>query len=284
MESIYKKEDKQLIFKIDEDIDECTVQKIRRKLDNEIERHMPKEVIFDFNNVSFMDSAGIGLIIGRYKLANMLGGKVQVANMTTPVRKIFEMSGLQKIIPEVQKKTRSLFTEKKTRSLFQNLRRCNMNNTYDNEMKIEFLSKSNNEAFARISVAAFIAQLDPTLEEIADIKTAVSEAVTNSIIHGYEERQGIVKLICKIREKEVFIEISDSGKGIENVDIAKQPLYTTKANLERSGMGFTIMESFMDDVEVESVLGLGTKVTMRRKIKSNSQTEEFATATIRGEE
>ena len=124
-----------------------------------------------------------------------------------------------------------------------------MNNTYSNEMKIEFLSKSNNEAFARIAVAAFVAQLDPTLEEIADIKTAVSEAVTNSIIHGYEEKIGIVRLSCKIIDKEVMIEISDRGKGIENVEIAKQPLYTTKANLERSGMGFTIMESFMDDVE-----------------------------------
>lgn len=158
-----------------------------------------------------------------------------------------------------------------------------MNNTYDNEMKIEFLSKSNNEAFARISVAAFVAQLDPTLEEIADIKTAVSEAVTNSIIHGYEEQLGIVKLICKIRNNEIFIEVSDTGKGIENVEIAKQPLYTTKANLERSGMGFTIMESFMDDVEVESVLGLGTKVTMRKKIKSNNKEEEIAVSTISGE-
>ena len=100
MESFYRKEDKQLIFKMDEEIDECTAQKIRRKLDNEIERYMPKEVIFDFNNVSFMDSAGIGLIIGRYKLANMLGGQVQVANLTTPVRKIFEMSGISKLIPE----------------------------------------------------------------------------------------------------------------------------------------------------------------------------------------
>ncbi len=155
-----------------------------------------------------------------------------------------------------------------------------MNNIYDNEMKIEFLSKSNNEAFARISVAAFVAQLDPTLEEIADIKTAVSEAVTNSIIHGYEERLGIVKLVCRIRENEIFMEISDSGKGIENVEIAKQPLYTTKANLERSGMGFTIMESFMDDVQVESVLGLGTKVTMRKAIKSSSKKEEFSFSTI----
>ena len=104
MESIYKKEDKQLIFRLEEDIDECTVQKIRRKLDNEIERYMPKEVIFDFNNVSFMDSAGIGLIIGRYKLANMLGGKVHVTNMSTPIRKIYEMSGMRKIIPEVNVK------------------------------------------------------------------------------------------------------------------------------------------------------------------------------------
>ena len=149
-----------------------------------------------------------------------------------------------------------------------------MTKTYDNEMKIEFLSKSKNEAFARIAVAAFIAQLDPTVEEVADIKTAVSEAVTNAIIHGYEEKIGIVKLICKIAQNEVFIEISDSGKGIENIEEAKQPLFTTKSNLERSGMGFTIMESFMDDVEVDSVLGVGTKVTMSKKIKINSSREK----------
>ena len=109
MESIYQKKDKRLIFKISEDIDECVVQKIRRRLDNEIERYMPKEVIFDFNKVSFMDSAGIGLLIGRYKLVDMLGGKVEVANLTTPVRKIFEMSGVLKIIPEIK-------TEKEVRN------------------------------------------------------------------------------------------------------------------------------------------------------------------------
>ena len=101
MKTFYEKENKRLIFEIHEDIDECVAKKIRRKLDNEIERYMPKEVIFDFNKVSFMDSAGIGLVIGRYKLANMLGGKVRVANLTTPVKKIFEMSGMLKIIPEV---------------------------------------------------------------------------------------------------------------------------------------------------------------------------------------
>ncbi len=101
MESVYNKKDKQLIFKINEEIDECEVQKIRRKLDNEIERYMPKEVIFDFCNVSFMDSAGIGLLIGRYKLVNMLGGKVKIANINKSIKKIFEMSGILRIIPEV---------------------------------------------------------------------------------------------------------------------------------------------------------------------------------------
>lgn len=120
MESRYIKEDKQLIFKMNEEIDECEVQKIRRKLDNEIERYMPKEIIFDFDKVSFMDSAGIGLVLGRYKLANMLGGKVQVANLRTPVRKIFEMSGMLKVIPEVEKKepVPNLQAEKKEPTLF----------------------------------------------------------------------------------------------------------------------------------------------------------------------
>jgi stage II sporulation protein AA (anti-sigma F factor antagonist) len=102
MESVYKKEDKQLIFKLNEDIDECAVQKIRRKLDNEIERYMPKEVIFDFNNVSFMDSAGIGLIIGRYRIANMLGGVVEIANVTDNIKRILELSGILKIIPIIE--------------------------------------------------------------------------------------------------------------------------------------------------------------------------------------
>lgn len=158
-----------------------------------------------------------------------------------------------------------------------------MKNEYDNEMKIEFISKSANEAFARISVAAFASQLDPTIEELADIKTAVSEAVTNSIIHGYERKQGIVKLFARLRENEIIIEISDKGKGIENIDIAKEPLYTTKPNLERSGMGFTIMESFMDSVEIESVVGLGTKITMTKKIKNkveeDDEDDEFAMLT-----
>ena len=145
---------------------------------------------------------------------------------------------------------------------------------FNNEMKLEFISKSSNEAFARITVAAFASQLDPTIEELADIKTAVSEAVTNSIIHGYDKKQGVVKISAWLTEDEIIIEISDKGKGIENVEAAKEPLYTTKPNLERSGMGFTIMESFMDKMEVESVVGLGTKVTMSKKIKPKVDNEE----------
>ena len=144
----------------------------------------------------------------------------------------------------------------------------------ENEMKLEFISKSSNEAFARVAVAAFAAQLDPTIEELADIKTAVSEAVTNSIIHGYEDKQGIIKIVCRLKENEIIIEISDTGKGIEDIEAAKEPLYTTKPNLERSGMGFTIMESFMDSMEIESIVGLGTKVTMSKKIKEKEEKTE----------
>lgn len=149
-----------------------------------------------------------------------------------------------------------------------------MNEQFENEMKLEFLSKSSNEAFARITVAAFASQLDPTIEELADIKTAVSEAVTNCIIHGYENRIGIVKIYGKLTENEITVQITDTGKGIENIEIAKEPLYTTKPNLERSGMGFTIMESFMDSVDIESIVGLGTKVTMRKKIKKQEESKQ----------
>lgn len=143
-----------------------------------------------------------------------------------------------------------------------------MENVYENKMKLEFLSKSNNEAFARITVASFASQLDPSIEEISDIKTAVSEAVTNSIIHGYEEKTGIIKIECTLFANSIEIQISDNGKGIENIEKAKEPLYTTKPELERSGMGFTIMENFMDELKIESVLGVGTKITMKKVINN----------------
>lgn len=138
---------------------------------------------------------------------------------------------------------------------------------YDNEMKIEFISNPNNEALARISVASFVANLDPTIEEISDIKTAVSEAVTNSIIHGYENTKGIVTINARTIHNTVEIEVIDNGKGIEDIEKAKEALYTTKPELERSGMGFTIMESFMDEMQVKSAVGEGTTVFMKKTIK-----------------
>ena len=133
-------------------------------------------------------------------------------------------------------------------------------------IKLEFPSRSVNEGFARATVAAFAARLDPTLEELADIKTAVSEAVTNSIVHAYPDKLGIIRLRAKITEGNTLeIQVQDSGVGIPDVALAREPLYTTGGE-ERSGMGFTIMESFMDKVRVRSIEGRGTSVTMTRRI------------------
>lgn len=146
-----------------------------------------------------------------------------------------------------------------------------MKKLYDNEMNLEFLSKSCNESFARVAVAAFVSQLDPTIEEISDIKTSVSEVVTNSIIHAYDSSDEIIKVHCWISDNLVGIEVSDTGKGIDDVEQARKPLYTSKAELERSGMGFTIMENFMDEVKVESIVGIGTKVTLKKFIKKEDE-------------
>ena len=141
---------------------------------------------------------------------------------------------------------------------------------YDNMIKIEFLSKSQNESFARVAVAAFVAQPDPTIEEITDVKTAVSEAVTNSIIHGYENKDGIIRIEAMINGRELTVVIIDEGVGIDNVDLAKQPLYTSRPDLERSGMGFTVMETFMDNLDVITEKGKGTSITMKKIFKSLS--------------
>ena len=140
---------------------------------------------------------------------------------------------------------------------------------YDNEMMLEITSTSKNESFARVTVASFAAQLDPTLNDITEIKTAVSEAVTNAIIHGYGEnpKAGTVKLKCAIKDSTIYIEISDTGAGIEDVEQAMSPLYTSKPDLERSGMGFTVMEAFMDRVEVISKPFEGTTVRMEKTIR-----------------
>ena len=144
-------------------------------------------------------------------------------------------------------------------------------NTQNNEMEIRFDSRSENEGFARVSVASFLTQLNPTVEEVADVKTAVSEAVTNAIIHGYEQRVETVRIHCSIENQLFTVEISDRGKGIANVEKAMEPMFTTKPEDDRSGMGFSFMEAFMDSVEVESKEGEGTSVKMTKTIGKGSR-------------
>lgn len=142
-------------------------------------------------------------------------------------------------------------------------------NQAGNFMKLQFAAKSENESFARVTVAAFVSQLDPTMDEITDLKTVVSEAVTNAIIHGYDGNpEGIVTISASIEGDTVTLIIEDQGRGIEDVELAKQPLYTSKPELERSGMGFTIMENFMDEFDVTSEIGGGTRIRMKKRIVS----------------
>ena len=137
---------------------------------------------------------------------------------------------------------------------------------YENEARVYFSAKSENESFGRLFAAGLLAQLDLTISEMTDIKTAVSEAVTNAIIHGYETEAGLVELFCAYDKTRIVVEIADTGKGIENITLAREPLYTSKPEMERSGMGFTIMESFMDIVGVESAVGKGTRIHMEKML------------------
>ena len=144
----------------------------------------------------------------------------------------------------------------------------------ENEMKLEFDSRSCNEGFARVAVAAFLTQLNPTLEEVADVKTALSEAVTNAIIHGYEGRVEKIEIRCRIRRSEIEIWVTDHGTGIPDVKQAMEPLFTTREDCERAGMGFSFMEAFMDTLEVSSVPGEGTQVKMTKCIGRSRREQE----------
>lgn len=134
------------------------------------------------------------------------------------------------------------------------------------EMKLEIDSIPSNEAFARVVVAAFLTRLNPTMEEISDIKTAVSEAVTNAIIHGYQNEVHKIEIVAQVEKDLLTVSVKDFGVGIENIEKAMEPMFTTRKDLERSGMGFVFMEAFMDSIKVESELGRGTTVTMKKKI------------------
>ncbi len=144
---------------------------------------------------------------------------------------------------------------------------------YQNEMHLSFTGLSQNESFARMAVAAFATQLNPTIEELTDIRTAVSEAVTNAIVHGYESRGGIVYMDCYIKDRMFEVIVRDEGRGIEDVALAMQPFYTSMPNLERSGMGFSVMQAFMDSLHVSSSPGKGTTVSMKKLIPAVSGDE-----------
>ncbi|HBE13717.1 MAG TPA: anti-sigma F factor [Clostridiales bacterium] len=142
-----------------------------------------------------------------------------------------------------------------------------MKNPYKNQIKIEFDAVSQNEALARVIICGFLMELHPTVEELCDVKTALSEAVTNSIVHGYKDQSGKIKLICRIyNDKELYISVTDFGRGIEDISKAREPMFTTDRESERSGMGFTIMETFMDEFKVTSRVGKWTRIVMRKKI------------------
>ena len=141
----------------------------------------------------------------------------------------------------------------------------------NNEIKLQFPAKSVNESFARLVIMGFIAPLDPSAQEVTEIKTVVSEAVTNAIIHGYESNdKGIVELEARLRGSRLIVTIKDCGIGIENVELAKQPLYTTKEEQERSGLGFMIMESFTDKFSVSSAIGVGTTIIFEKELSKDS--------------
>lgn len=227
------------------ELDHHNAEEIRKESDHLIERNHIRYVIFDFAETNFMDSSGIGVIMGRYKRIYMLGGEVCAVHANERMKKILTMSGVTKIM--------QIYEEEKQ-----------MENT--NEMQLIFDSRSSNESFARVTVAAFMTSLNPTVEEVSDVKTAVSEAVTNAIIHGYESEVHNIYIRCRTEGKTLYLEIEDEGKGIEDVKQAMEPLFTTKPELERSGMGFSFMEAFMDKLEVESVPGKGTTVKMEKTI------------------
>ena len=152
--------------------------------------------------------------------------------------------------------------------------KINVRKKVKNWMQLEFQAISENEQLARIAVASFITPLNPTLEEMADVKTAVSEAVTNAIIHGYEEKEGVVYLRCRLNGDLLEVEIEDKGMGIENIEQAMEPMFTSKPEKDRSGMGFAFMEAFMDELEVTSIPGAGTTVNMKKKLGTLSWLEE----------
>ena len=255
---IYMVSDKMLVISMIAELDHHLADEMREVIDDVIDVRGVEDIIFDFSRINFMDSAGIGLIMGRYRKIHEKG-RIYVAGAGEGISRILLISGLHKLVvvsSDVNDAAKKILESKRNKN--------------SNSFEIIFDSKSENESFARVVVAAFCTRLDPTLEEISDIKTAVSEAVTNCIVHGYEGREGKISLKCELNDNELTIEVHDDGVGIDDIERAMEPMYTSKPQLERSGMGFSFMEAFMDELHVKSGKHSGTTVMMKKKIGVNN--------------
>lgn len=233
------------------EIDHHTASTLRMEIDDAIQTYKPKVLKLDYGDVTFMDSSGVGLVMGRVRTMSPFGGRIIVSNLSPQTYKVMQLAGLEKIA-KISK-------------------REDVSDESKNDFRMTIDSRSVNEAFSRSTVAAFAAQLDPTVDEITDIKTAVSEAVTNCIVHAYPDSVGKIYIYAAVFEdNSVKISVRDRGVGIPDVKKAMEPLFTTLGG-ERAGLGFAVMESFMDKITVRSKEGRGTTVTMLKKISGREE-------------
>ena len=234
------------------EIDHDAAQGLRIQLDDALLTRSPRILVMDLGGVGFMDSSGIGLILGRQRCARTLGGSLRIQHAPEQLRRVLQLASIPCTEPGGEV----------SGGIYMNA---------ENSAKIQFDSLSANEAFARGAAAAFLARYDPTVPQLADIKTAVSEAVTNCIVHAYPDAIGPVTLsIAVYPERLVKITVTDKGIGIPDVEKAMEPLFTTGNPEERSGLGFAVMQSFMDKVKVSSQPGKGTRVVLTKRLDERS--------------
>ena len=227
------------------EIDHHAAQSLRKEIDAQIDDRLPELLTLDFSGVTFMDSSGVGLILGRGRHIGALGGRLTVQNGPCGACWTWPTSPT----PERRKTQMKML----------------------NQVKITFAGRSVNEGFARAALAAFLVQLDPTVPQLADIKTAVSEAVTNCIVHAYPDRIGPITMTAAIYEGGIVrITITDRGVGIPDIAKAMEPMFTTGDAEERAGLGFAVMQSFMDKVKVSSAPGRGTRVTLTKRLDARA--------------
>lgn len=237
---------KTLYILLSGELDEYTAKTVRKELDTLFDTEKGfVQIVLDLSELTFMDSTGVGVLIGRYKKMIEYNKPIFISNPSRNAERIFKMSGLYEIMPKI----------------------VWLGDNMKNLMELKFKAVPENESFARSVAAGFLMQMNPTLEEIEDVKTAVSEAVTNSIVHAYPDKPGMVTMRMSIKDNDVHISVIDNGIGIVDIQKALSPFYTSKPDQERSGMGFTVIEAFMDALEVKNSKD-GLIVNMRKKISS----------------